>query len=164
MGDICIAKAEGPYENRLYKINAKILTGPLEGKDCIVAYKGEPEFFGRNILIRLDYVLENYRKDLESPVAGYFVSSEPDPEFEFAYSKDVIFYGIWHAINEVDKPSFRTICDRHFVGILLGTLHFQYRDSYVESYNLKKGQKVGANYRGGRPRSMDAAIRRYLQS
>lgn len=167
-GEIAIAHVSDITNDPVLKIRSSILTGHLAGKDCYIAYNGNPCLLRGDILIRLDSPPPNTSLSLDERTAtGRFIATTVPNHFEFAPSNEAILYGIWQQRmkrQHGEIPKIGRLSNVYNPGTMLLVLHYIYKDSRIIPYILSKGREpeVKRHEDTGHLQSPGSALRRYL--
>lgn len=141
IGDIVIAEVLDKVDDPVYKMRTRIKTGSLEGKECFVAYRGEPEGF-EDIVIRLCFPRRRSSNlNLEDVTyAGYFIRSSIPDDFESSGSDNTILYGKWEdrLKGEFVVPIIPEIKKYYDPGGVLKILHYVSNRGFILPYGIVK--------------------------
>lgn len=167
-GEIVIAEPQDTTRNSLYKLVARIATGPLSGNMCYVAHRGDVSTISGSFIIRVD---NPFMKFVDSSVRehstyGYFVTSSMPSDFEYSHSENLVLYGLWleRMKGGFDVPGIGRISNFFDIGRMSRVIHYSNRNGFSIPYDMCSGSKpIIMSSQDGRVKSIGSALRKYLR-
>lgn len=163
-GQLVIAELRDLTGLNYNRFHAMIRSGSLTGKDCYVAYRGNPEpLAGKEAIVRLDKPRKRYRY---SSASAHFITSIKPYGFDNANSDEVILYGIWE--QRMPKasiaPRMEELLKFFDVGSIASVLHYSMGNGLIVPYHIvwhNKPEMMKNQWH--EVRSPGAALRRHLR-
>jgi len=162
-GQLVIVKLQDLTGGNYNKFKGLISSGESIGRDCYIAYRGNPEkLAGKNAIVRLDPPNRAYL-DLTIPNAHFVTTTIPD-DFDYAASDEVILYGIWEQRmpKKLKAPYLLELTEFFNLVNIVSALHYSMEDGIITPYRTFRNNipEPMTNDFGSRPPGN--ALQRYL--
>lgn len=169
-GQIAIAEISDLIEHPFYRYRGVIKTGPLEGKETLIAYsrKKPPEL--RQIIMRSDRPPIRWSRitNYDKIISGNFITTDIPGGFEYSDSRQTLFMARWRRDIQMNYfPSFSDIGLLYEIGKLKSVLlcRVEYlegeKDKYF--YLFEKNRIERYDNESGIPRGFKASLKRFIE-
>ncbi|MEK6949506.1 MAG: hypothetical protein AABX34_04740 [Nanoarchaeota archaeon] len=167
VGQLVIAELRDLTRGDYNKFFAMIRSGSLTGKDCYVAYRGDPEpLAGKEAIVRLGKPRERYRYSSPKAANAHFITSIKPDGFDNANSDEAILYGIFEQrmLKASIAPRMEELLEFFDAGSIASVLHYSRGNGLIVPYHIVWRNEPEMMWGGWyKVRSPGDALRRHLR-